>query len=135
MGALGDSGVPYTMYHAPNQNYYYMGDDWYGYDEGLGQDMTEDEALIPTFAPTDEIVVPDAEKKAKNRALALHAIRAGTGILATGGLIYGHRKRGMDWYCSILASLVLGGLAAGAATGITGAIWNAADPLPEKGGA
>ena len=132
MGDLGDSGFPYTMYHAPNQNYYYMGEDWYGYEGGLGQD----EALVEEGAPeavpvTEEVVAEDGGNKAQKRAAALHAIRAGTGILATGGLVYAHRKRGIDWYCSILASLVLGGLVSGAVTGITGAVWNAADPLAQ----
>jgi hypothetical protein len=138
MGDLGDGPYditkPYSIYHAPNQNYYYMGDDWYGY-EGLGQDAAMVEEGVPETVPvTEEIVAEDRGNKTQRRAAALHAIRAGTGLLATGGLIYCHRKREIDWYCSILASLVLGGLVSGAVTGVTGAVWNAADPLPEKGG-
>lgn len=124
LAGLGDTGKPYHMYHAAGQNYYYTGGDWYGYD-GLGQDLVE-EGAMPPIPAAEEVV---ATKKADKRAMALHAIRGGTALLATGALVYVHRQKDMDWYCSILASLVLGGAIAGAVTGVTGAVWHATDPV------
>lgn len=124
LAGLGDTGKPYHMYHAPGQNYYYTGGDWYGYDD-LGQDLVEEGAVAPV-PPAQEGV---DTKKARTRAIALSTIRGGTAVLAISGLLYAHRKKEIDWYCSTLASLVLGGMISGAVSGITAAVWNAADPV------
>lgn len=136
LSGFGDKAYPYSMYHAPGQNYYYMDGDFYG----LGQEGEEaivEEGAAPVEVP-EEIVPetgPAGWTKAQRRSIALSAIRGGTGLLATGALIYVHRKRDIGWYCTILGSLVFGGLIAGAVSGVTGAIWNAADPIPIEEGA
>jgi len=83
------------MYHAPNQMYYFRGDDWAG--------LTESQ-----------------------RMGILNAVRAVSGLATFGGSVYGHRKKGVDWYCTILASLVWSGLAAEVTARITGFIVQAA---------
>ena len=90
--------TPARIYHAPGQMYYYQGDDWYGLEQ-LGAAFSE-----------------------KKQSAVVHAVRFGTGAAVTGGLIYAHRKKDIDWYCSVLASLVWGGIAAEVTARLTGYI-------------